>query len=70
MMMTRYFLVLEVPPLLRGSVDLCGLGSTPNPRVQGLEGKAPQGSLVGLEPKYGVLHPIVFGVFSEAHFCM
>ena len=43
MMMTRDFLVLEVPPSLRGSVDLCSLGGTPSPRVKGLEGRAPQG---------------------------
>jgi len=59
-MMMSYFLVLEVPPSLRGSVDLCSLGGTPSPRVQGLEDKAPQGQLVGLEPKYEVLAPIVF----------
>ena len=57
MMIMRYFLVIEVPLLLRGSVDLCSLGGIPSPRVQGLEGKALQGSLVGLEPKVGVLHP-------------
>ena len=70
MTMMRYFLVLEVPPSLRGSVDLCSLGGTPSPRVQGLEGKAPQGQLVGLEHKCGVLHPIVFGAFTEANFYM
>ena len=37
------------------TVDLCSLGGTPSPRVQGLEDKPPQGQLVGLEPKYGVL---------------
>ena len=60
-MMMSYFLFLEVPPSLRGSVDLGSLGGTPNPRVRGLEGKAPQGSLMGLEPKRGVLHPSGFG---------
>ena len=58
---TKCFLVVEVPPSLRGSVDLCSLGGTPSPRVQGLEDKAPQGQLVGLEPKCGVLHPSRFG---------
>jgi len=29
------FLVLEVPPLLRGSVDICSLRGTPNPRIVG-----------------------------------
>lgn len=48
MMMTKYFLILEVPPLLRGSVDLCSLGGTSSPMVQGLESKFPQGSFVGL----------------------
>jgi len=68
MTMMNYFLVFEVPPLLRGSVDLSSLGGAPSPRVQGLERKAPQGSLVCLEPKYGVLHPIMFGAISEPHF--
>jgi len=35
-------------------VDLSSLGGTPSPRVQDLEGKAPQESLMGLEPKHGV----------------
>lgn len=51
MKIKKDFLVLEVPPSLRGSVDLCSLGGTPSPRVHSLEGKAPQGKLVGLEPK-------------------
>jgi len=38
-------------------VELCSLGGTPSPRVHGLEDKAPQGQLVGSEPKYGVLYP-------------
>jgi len=59
-MRMTYFLVLEVPPSLRGSVYLCILGGTPSPRVQGLVGKAPQGNLVGLERKYGVLEHIMF----------
>ena len=58
MKMTRYFLVLEVPPSLRGSVYFCSLGGTPSLRVQGLEGKVPQGNLVDLEPKYGFMAPI------------
>lgn len=43
------------------TVDFCSLGGTPGPRVWdwraglGLEGKAQ--TLVGLEPKFGVLHP-------------
>jgi len=69
-MTMSYFLVLEVPPWLRGSVDLCSLGGTPSPRVWGLEGKAPQESLVSLEPKYEVLHQIVFLPFLRAHFYM
>lgn len=40
---------------------LSSLGGIPNPRVQGLEGGAPQESLVGLEPKVEVLHPSMFG---------
>lgn len=46
MMMMRYFLVLEVPPSLRWSVDLYGLGGTSSPSVQGLEGKEEKGSRV------------------------
>lgn len=37
-----YFLVLEFPLSLRGSVDFCSLGGTPSPSVRGFEGKAPQ----------------------------
>jgi len=55
-----YFLVLEVHPSIRGSVELCSLGGNPSHRVQGLEEKVPQVQLVGLETKYGVLAPIVF----------
>ena len=32
------FIVLEVPPSLRGIVDICSLGGTPNPMVQGCGG--------------------------------
>lgn len=63
MMMTIYFLVLEVPPSLRGNVDLCSFGGTQSPRVRGFEGKAPHESLVGLEPNHVVLHQIVFRAF-------
>ena len=45
------FLVLEVPPSLRGGVDICSLGGTPNPRVVGFGGMGTQVWLVGLEPK-------------------
>ena len=37
------------------------LGGIPSPRVRGLEGKVSQESLVGLEPKFGVLNPSLFG---------
>lgn len=52
--------ISNILPMLRYIVDLCSLGGASSPRVQGLEGKAPEGSLVGLEPKYGVLHQIMF----------
>lgn len=40
-------------------VDLCIWGGIPRPRVHDLEGKPPQGKLVGIEPKYGLLAPIM-----------
>ena len=49
---------------------MSSLGGTPSPRVQGLERNMPQVSLLGLEPKYGVLHPIMFGGILGAHFYM
>ena len=42
------------------SVELCNLGGTSSPRVRGLEDKVPQGQLVGLEPKCGILAPNEF----------
>jgi len=53
------FLVLELHPLLRGSVEICNLGGTPSHRVQGLEVGVSQKHFVGLEPKLGVLYPKV-----------
>lgn len=49
------------PSLLLICVDFfSSLGGTPNRRVRALEGKVPQESLVGLEPKVGVFHPSCF----------
>ena len=45
--------MLEVPPLLRGSVQICSLGGTPNPRLEGFGGMGTQIWFVGLEPKLG-----------------
>ena len=59
-MKTKYFLGVEVPSSLRGSVELCSFGGTPSLGVLGLEDKVPQGKFVGLEPKCGVLAPIEF----------
>ena len=58
-MMMSYFLILEVPPSLGGSVNVCSLGGTPSPKVQGLEGKAPQG------PSMGFCTKMCFGHFQE-----
>ena len=59
-MITSYFLVLEVPPSLR-VLRFGSLGGTPSPRVRSLEVGAPQKCFVGLEPKLGVLHPKELG---------
>jgi len=45
------FPVLEVPPSIRGSVEICSLGGTPSPRIQGFGGRSSTSDLVGLEPK-------------------
>ena len=50
------FLVLEVPPSQRGSVEIGSLGGAPNPREHGFGGMGTQIRFVGLEPKMGVLH--------------
>lgn len=42
MMKKKYFLGIEVPPSLRGSVELCSLVGTPSLGFQGLEDKVPQ----------------------------
>jgi len=39
-MMMSYFLALEVPNSLRGSVYICTFGGTPSPRVQGFRGRS------------------------------
>lgn len=39
------FLVLEVPPSLRGSIEICSLGGTISPRISGLEKGVPQVTL-------------------------
>ena len=52
--------MLEVPPSLRGSVDICSLGGTPNHRLE-VCGVATQKYFMGLKPKLGVLYPSMFG---------
>ena len=59
------FLVLEVPPSLRGSVEICSLGGTPNPRLEGFGGMGTQNGFVGLEPKCGVFHRMMWGQNHE-----
>ena len=57
-----YFIVLEVPPLLRGSVDFfCSLGGTPSLSVQGLEVKVPQVGLWDWNPSLGLAPNHVWG---------
>ena len=41
------FLVLEVTPSLRGSAEICSLGGTPNPRLDGCGGISFIRSFVG-----------------------
>lgn len=40
MMVMSYFLALEVPNSLRGSIYICTLGGTPSPRVPGFRGRS------------------------------
>ena len=63
--MMSYFLVLELHPSLRGSVEIGSFVGTPSPRVWGLEEVAPEMYFVGLEPKLGVLYPKVLGQNHE-----
>lgn len=46
--MKSYFLVLEVPPSLRGSVEIGSLASTPNPSIKGCGGIGTTKGLCGL----------------------
>ena len=46
--MMKKFLVLEVPPSLRGSVEIGSLGGTPTPRVHGCGGISTTKGLCGL----------------------
>jgi len=46
-MMTSYFLVLEVPPLLRESFNIGSFGGTPSPRVWCFGGVGATNGFVG-----------------------
>lgn len=58
------FLVLELLPSLRGSVEICSLGGNPSPRIQGFGGRSSTSDLVGLEAKHVDFAPKNVGVKS------
>ena len=55
------FLVLEVPPLISGSVDICGLKGTPNPLLEGYGGMITQKYFMGLKSKLRDFYPSMLG---------
>jgi len=51
------FLVLELPPLLRGIIDICSLVGTPNLRLEGFGGRGRQICLWAYNPSVWAFHP-------------
>ena len=56
-MVVKSYIVLELPPSIRGSVDICSLGGTPNPKVQGCVRFGPTWALWERVPELCALHP-------------